>query len=269
MTNTDTLLEEVEAMAQYNVSEGFARMQARLRQKKQRRLYSIGSGIAALAAAVMLFLWLPIGMISVTNPNNATLVHNLPDGSQVELNKEATLKYARHFEKNRSVTLKGEAFFDVKRNEQSPFVIKAGHSQVKVLGTSFNVYHNPANDRVEVLVKTGTVLLSYEDSYALELNAEEFGIAQDATLKMLPQQDPNYMAWKEHELHYDNSPLSYVAQTLEEAYHCKIHFSHDSLRQQGISTTFYHLSIDEIMTSISLTLDLKIEKEGEVYTISN
>ncbi|MDA3854505.1 MAG: DUF4974 domain-containing protein, partial [Bacteroidales bacterium] len=166
------------------------------------------------------------------------------------------------------VRLSGEAFFDIVPDAPHPFVIKVGKSKIKVLGTSFNVRHNQQSDKVEVLVKTGTVLLSNENSYALELTATQLGIAKDKHVIQIDQQDVNYMSWLDHKLVFNDNQLPYVIQTVENAYHIDITLAEVQLEQLSISTTFHQLSIDEIMTSLCLTLNLEHEKTANGYILS-
>lgn len=97
----------------------------------------------AVAASIVVLALVGLGWwlqpISHTAPVGETLAVILPDGSEVQLNSNSTLRYARSFgEDIRDVSLEGEAFFEVERSD-IPFVIETFNSQVKVLGTSFNV----------------------------------------------------------------------------------------------------------------------------------
>lgn len=63
----------------------------------------------------------------------------LPDGSEVWLNAESTIEFPTAFtDKERNVILKGEAYFKVARNEESPFIVTSDKMTVRVLGTEFN-----------------------------------------------------------------------------------------------------------------------------------
>jgi ferric-dicitrate binding protein FerR (iron transport regulator) len=100
-------------------------------------------------------------MIVATNNDQRNVEVSLPDGSKVFLNRNSELSYRSNSGKTtRNVSLKGEAFFEIVRNESKPFIIDAGKANIKVLGTSFNVITNNSNNVVEVFVKTGSVMLS-------------------------------------------------------------------------------------------------------------
>ncbi|WP_299781597.1 FecR family protein [uncultured Formosa sp.] len=87
-----------------------------------------------------------------------TQVH-LPDGSTVILNGKSSLQYPNAFKDSiRLVKLKGQAFFNVTKNPNQPFVIQSGSITTKVLGTSFNIIENDTT--VQVVVSTGLVNVS-------------------------------------------------------------------------------------------------------------
>lgn len=269
--DTQHILDEIKEFEQFSSDEAYATLQGKMHQtkkrKSRRRIYILSTSITSAAAVVMLLFWLQFNTIEILNESNSPLTHVLPDGSTVEMNKYAELNYRRDFKNGRKLKLSGEAFFDIVPNATRPFIIKAGKSQVKVVGTSFNVRHHVNSDAVEVYVKTGTVLLSNDDSYALELSASQLGIAT-SDLREIPQTNLNYMAWKDHKLVFSNSDLPYVIATIEDTYHINVDLIEDSLSQLSLSTTFHQLSLDEIMTSLCLTLNLKFEKSNEGYILS-
>lgn len=82
----------------------------------------------------------------------------LPDGSDIQLGKASTLRLPDFFNDTlREVFLTGEAFFDIARDEQRPFIVRSENIDVRILGTSFNVKHDPGNPETEVLVHSGRV----------------------------------------------------------------------------------------------------------------
>ena len=95
----------------------------------------------------------------------------MPDGTLVWLNSGSRLSYNYQYSTyDRVVNLEGEAFFDVKKDTQYPFIVKAGEVDVKVHGTAFNVstYADEENimvallrGKVSLLSATGQNLLTY------------------------------------------------------------------------------------------------------------
>jgi len=97
------------------------------------------------------------GMETQNNSNtNQTLT--LPDGSKVVLEKNSSIIVSEDFGKvNRTVLLKGKAFFKVVRNEKKPFLVRMGNLVTEVLGTSFKVGSDNQNKSIEVAVISGKV----------------------------------------------------------------------------------------------------------------
>jgi hypothetical protein len=97
------------------------------------------------------------GMETQNNANtNQTLT--LPDGSKVVLEKNSSIIVSEDFGKvNRTVLLKGKAFFKVVRNEKKPFLVRIGNLVTEVLGTSFKVGADNQNKSIEVAVISGKV----------------------------------------------------------------------------------------------------------------
>ncbi|WKK58852.1 FecR family protein [Sphingobacterium sp. BN32] len=84
----------------------------------------------------------------------------LSDGSHVLLNSASQLSYSNTFtEKERRVSLKGEAYFQVSHNKQRPFIVNANETQINVLGTSFNVVTDEKRQQVVTTLEEGSVLV--------------------------------------------------------------------------------------------------------------
>lgn len=95
-------------------------------------------------------------MVKSTDPTQRAKI-TLPDGSMVHLNVNSTLTYPEEFEDGlRRVSLEGEAFFEVQRDTDRPFLVSSAGLETKVLGTSFNVNAYKGKEEM-VTVKSGKV----------------------------------------------------------------------------------------------------------------
>ena len=100
----------------------------------------------------------PLAMIEKSTKMGEKSTFRLPDGTKVSLNSGSSLVFPEHFDENgRTVMLKGEAFFDVKRDERRPFTVTSEKLLITVLGTSFNVKAYPEEDEKQVWVASGKV----------------------------------------------------------------------------------------------------------------
>ncbi len=144
---------------------------------KNRKLYIwTKMGIAA-SIAILLFCFSYVYIskrtdLSYTNSSDGIEIANrssetkqiiLEDGSVIDLASKSSISYKESFGKvSREVFLKGEAFFNVKKNSEKPFIVHSGELVTQVLGTSFRVKPNSTNGEIEVSVNTGRVSI-YEN----------------------------------------------------------------------------------------------------------
>lgn len=266
---TEHIVNQCHAFAKYDADQAFANVQQNIKNKhaaQKRQLWTSLSAIAAVVA-ITLLLWSPYQRIS--NDNNLPLLVQLPDGSEVSLNKGTSIVFAKQMKTKRRLKLKGEAFFDIAADANHPFVIKANHYQVKVIGTSFNVKCIDTEASVEVMVKTGTVEVSNREHQQVILTPGDFarGIETHEISTEKPIVDPNYLSWYQQKLVFNASPIDYVLEVIENTYHCKVSLDDAELSSLKISTTFDGLSIEEVLTSICLTLNLSLNEEENDYIL--
>jgi transmembrane sensor len=202
----------------------------------------------------------------------------LPDGSLVALNNNSKLEFPRHFAGDvREVTIIGEAFFEVKPNPEKPFIINAGNTQVKVLGTSFNVCAYPETETVEVVVATGKVLVTRKNDDLLAQNQEVFltpgekGILFNESnfLEKSVNTDINFLAWKTNDIIFNETPLNEVIQCLEKVYYIDIQLTGAELNDLKLTAHFDKKPIDFVLNVIRLTFNLELTAENEHFTLAS
>ncbi len=202
----------------------------------------------------------------------------LPDGSTVTLNSNSKLTFPRKFKgERREVSIEGEAFFDVVRNPEKPFIIHAGNAQVKVLGTSFSVSAYPGNDRVEVIVETGKVqviqtnadLPASENAIFLVPGEKGTVYAQNKTPEKAVNTDPNFLSWKTHDLVFDKVPLGDVIQCLEKTYHIDIQLMEPALNDLLYEGHFDQKPATFVLDVIRLTFNLELTGENNQFTLAS
>lgn len=236
--------------------------------------------ILSIAASFLLFISIGFGTfysklftaqplaetIQVSSDQQQEIV--LPDGTQIRLNAGAKLSYSSNFasENIRQVTLSGEAFFEVAKNPEKPFVIDAGQSEVKVLGTVFNVKTRQGNNAV-VAVQEGKVSFKgKEQTEGIILIANEVGVlAKDGNVRRIDQPSQNYFSWFNHFLEFDNMPLPQVVEQLKAIFDTEIELSNPNLKNKYFTAYMKGKSADEVMNQLALSLELKLEKIDGKY----
>lgn len=199
-------------------------------------------------------------MQTLTTPRKKTFTVVLSDGTQVWLNTESQLIYPDKFgEEKRRVYLKGEAFFKVAKNENSPFIVETEDITTTVLGTEFNIrnydHNNPhitlVQGVVEVSNATGehTVKLSPGDNACL--SEDGFRICQVDTYI--------YSAWKDGVFYFDNTPLVEIAQEIGRWYNIDVIFN--NRKAMDVTMHFmadHHDSFDQIIERLNSLKKAKI-----------
>jgi transmembrane sensor len=209
-------------------------------------------------------------VVVASNKNEKNIEISLPDGSKVFLNRNSELSYNKNLgQSSRNVTLKGEAFFDIKRNPSMPFIINAGEASVKVLGTTFSVLTSNANNSVEVFVKTGNVMISDNaGTQKLILEPGFIGVMNSKSSSKKVNEDPNYLSWNTDSLTYNGIKLDVVFSDLKKVYNIDVVAENPEILNEAISTTFYKQPQDSIIQVICATFIFSYKKEGTVYHLS-
>jgi len=191
----------------------------------------------------------------------------LPDGSVVTVNKGSSISYASKFKgETRQVSLKGEAFFNVTPNKKKPFIISVNDVQITVVGTSFNV--KTINGNTDVVVETGIVTVTRAGkTVVLKANEEVIVNVKDSALTKEKVSDQLYKYYRTKEFVCDDTPLWKLVEVLNEAYNSHIVIGDPALKDMRINTTFNNESLDQVLNVISLTLNTRINKEGDTIIL--
>ena len=193
----------------------------------------------------------------------------LPDSTTVFLNAESRLRFPDRFVpgSERIVYLSGEAYFDVKRDPRSPFLVCLEHSAVKVTGTSFNVKAYPDDMNEATTLISGTVSMGIGTTEQwIVLKPGEQGY-YDATRKTLSQQtvDVNYYtAWKDGVFAFYRQPLEEVMKTLGCWYLFDTHYQNEALKSILYTGKINrHASIREVLHTFELMDELTFDIKGK------
>ena len=193
----------------------------------------------------------------------------LPDSTTVFLNAESRLRFPDRFVpgSERIVYLSGEAYFDVKRDPRSPFLVCLEHSAVKVTGTSFNVKAYPDDTNEATTLISGTVSMGIGTTEQwIVLKPGEQGY-YDATRKTLLQQtvDVNYYtAWKDGVFAFYRQPLEEVMKTLGCRYLFDTHYQNEALKSILYTGKINrHASIREVLHTFELMDELTFDIKGK------
>ncbi|MEO6720393.1 MAG: FecR domain-containing protein [Ferruginibacter sp.] len=248
--------------------------------------YRFGIAAAAAVAAIVLIAVFStqrskqnsssIDLASLEKKQNSKGIKStiqLADGSKVWLNADSKIQYPEAFEGNtREVYLNGEAFFEVARNPQKPFIIHLANGTVRVLGTSFNIRAYDNERVVETSVTTGKVAFipKYKndqkkaDTVFLTPNNKARYLFNAEKIDVLPTLAINDKAWTEGKMIFKAMRLQDIATELERNFGKKVLFLDDEAKDYILTGSFQNNTLEEVMYYFSLSKSKKI-----YYKITN
>jgi transmembrane sensor len=199
----------------------------------------------------------------------------LPDGSEVILNANSTLRYRPDWPdgETRVVWLEGEAFFHVSKRQAAgkpvKFTVQAGGLAIEVLGTQFNVLHR--SKRTQVVLEEGKVRLLSNATRTplLDMTPGETVVYSHRDQLLSRQQvDPQlYDAWRDNRLVFDNTPLSEVAEIIRQTYGKSVTFADSDLMSRRLSGTIPGDDLDRLTKALARAFNLRITQQGDELLI--
>ncbi len=153
----------------------------------------------------------------------------LSDGTKVWINSGSELTSPMNFEKGeRVVELKGEAYFDVIKSKEWPFIVRTCRSSVKVLGTSFNVCSYEGDALEQVTLEQGGVEVKHHDETYLLHPGEQFELdTRNEEIEVKPVNVKLYTSWIDGMFRFHNMPLDLLTVKLERWYNVHFVFSNE------------------------------------------
>ncbi len=205
----------------------------------------------------------------------------LSDGTQVWINSGSHFKYPTQFSiQSREVLLSGEAFFDVTHRQGQPFKIFTKDSEIKVLGTAFNVKSYPDEVKTETTVLRGLVSVQglgrknppvlVRPKQALETRTDSLttGSAVENTITNNVNVDA-VTNWKDQALVFADEPLEDMAVKMERWFNVQITITDDALKKERYNGKFANNeTVYQVLKAIKLTTPIQYKANGNHIIIS-
>ncbi|MDR2918162.1 MAG: FecR domain-containing protein [Tannerella sp.] len=207
-----------------------------------------------------------------TAPAGQRALLRLQDGTTVWLNAKTTLRYPNRFSKTeRRVELNGEAYFEVKENAKQPFIVSTEQLDIKVTGTTFNVFAYKGSQQFITSLVEGSVLVypldNEENAIALRPNEQVELKGNNLVKKTFSSTD--IFLWKEGVYAFDNQPFHEIVQKLELYYDVKIIVKIKSLDNYSFSGKFRQRDgIEKVLKKLQKIHPFKYTKDEEQNIIT-
>ena len=193
----------------------------------------------------------------------------LPDGTLVWLNCDSKITYSQGFGvKDREVTLSGEAYFEVEKNEEQSFIVKTEELKVTVLGTKFNVKNYPKEDEVAITLQEGSIVvcnnLKEENDIRLSPNQMVFLNKHEQKMRIVNVNASNSMEWTNGYLFFDEVLLADIIKELERNYNVNIMLEDNALETFRFYGNFdvREQTIEEVLDVLTRTNKVNYKIEG-------
>ena len=192
----------------------------------------------------------------------------LADGTKVYLNAVSSIKYPTQFNGDqRVVELDGEAYFEVAKNKNKPFIVKSGDQDIEVLGTHFNVHAYTNESVIKTTLLEGSVAVSYKNQKEVLKPGQQSNVSEKFNKIGIKQVDTEAaIAWKNGRFKFDNADLKTVMRQLERWYGIKAEYRGDVSDVRFNGGTFMNKNLSEVLKVLELS-NIKFKVEGKTIIV--
>lgn len=192
----------------------------------------------------------------------------LSDGTRVWLNAETRLSYPKMFGRQREVYLTGEAYFEVAKKSDQPFIVHVHNSSVEVLGTCFCVIDYPDQPLQTVLAEGQVRVVSTKDSVILRPN-QKAEISLEGTIGVTSVDAAVYVSWISGIYEFVDMPLQTVAMYIARMYNVDVRFEEESLKDVRLTGAIYcHENLGYTLNVLERATDICFSRDGDMIIIS-
>jgi hypothetical protein len=196
---------------------------------------------------------------TLSTPKGGEFQVVLPDGTKVWLNSASSLRYPIAFTgKTRYVELSGEAYFEVAKNKEQPFIVHMNKAEIKVLGTHFNISAYSDDAQITTTLLEGSVQVRNDKSTSLIKPGQQAIVDKaDDRIDIGPANIEKVMAWKNGYFVFDDQSLTSIMNQVSRWYDVEIEYR-GNFNNIRIGGTFYRSkSISELLADL--------EKIGKIH----
>jgi ferric-dicitrate binding protein FerR (iron transport regulator) len=249
--------EEALLKVKSRISSGNTEFQVKRNLKRSLYLYSsIAASLLLLIGIFRIWIYNPVTKVIVAKADHTE--YNLPDGSHVNINSDSRISFnMKDFIRNRRLKLDGEAYFEIAKGDN--FIISTKHADIKILGTTFNVFSR--GDEFKVSCLTGKILV-FDKNTSVTIVPGETATIKDNKLTYF--QDKNIStanSWTAGEFYFENAPLNLIFNELERQFNVK--FDLQNVGEKYFTGSFSNISLNTALEIICQPMGLKYEIGGK------
>lgn len=212
---------------------------------------------------------------SIETPRGGQYQINLPDGSRVWLNAASRLTFPLSFAslKERKIELRGEAYFEVAKDVQKPFVVQADKQSVQVLGTHFNVNAYSDEPMTKTTLLEGSVKIQSSNatgsSSKVLVPGQQSQISSTAGPITIKKVDPEAeVAWKNGQFFFENEPIENIMRQIARWYDVEIIYEDDVAGKTVWGSITRFSNVSKVLSVVEKTGKIHFKVQGRRVIVS-
>ena len=269
-----------------DLDESWQRLLEKRQVRKGEKTFNFFSHFTSYAAVAMLSIIITSSFFFLSSKEEDEQTHSfisgnglkadqmeLPDGSKVSIGANTIVTYDNNYgKKDRIVYIKGEAYFEVAKQKNKPFIVKTNDQSIKALGTKFNVSAYSTDSLQTTTLMEGSVRLdtkAISEATILKPN-EQFIYNKNSKQTHLKKVDASqYIAWASGYYYFHKQTLETILYRLGHVYGKEFIINSEKLKDQKFTGTFYRgQSIKDILEIIQLSLPIEYKIKDRQVIIS-
>jgi len=205
---------------------------------------------------------------TLSTPAGGTFSVVLSDGSKVWLNAASSIKFPVKFAVNeRRVEIKGEAYFEIEKDKSRPFYVKSGSSEIKVLGTHFNVMSYPDEYSSELTLLEGLVQFNKGTHSELLTPGKQILYAESTdNTRQVEANLEEVMAWKNNLFVFNSTSIDEIMKDLMRWYDVKVRYEGEKPDISFTGVIPRNANVSKVLKALELTGDVAFGIENNVIT---
>lgn len=237
------------------------------------QIIQLGSGRLAFQASGTRGINSPTGINTLKTPNGGQYQIKLPDGTQVWLNAGSSLAFPSAFNgSTREVNITGEAYFEVVHDAKKPFIVRAGKTVIRDIGTRFNVMAYGDESVQKVTLQQGAVEVSQQGNNQKQLlkPGQQIQIASTGKFTLIKQMDADAaILWKEGRFNFQDASLQEVMRQLARWYDVEVVYENGIPDLEFIGQVQRNLPLSEVLKGLKMSgVHFRLEQGRRLIVLS-
>jgi len=247
---------------------GFGKITIKSFRSRMLRVAAVLVPAFIILSSLVAYYYLPgFGRLTAFDARQSKEFINLPDGSAVTLKKDARLIVVKGLKGDeRKVKLKGEAYFDVEKDSNHPFLITISGVKVEVVGTAFNLENE--GEKVTINVTKGIVRFSGRHNEILVHKGEK-AVFDGKTILKSKISDNNFLAWKTGQMNFNNAGIDEIMKVIVDCYDEVSGYKIDAKNDIKVTTAFDNQPLKEVIEELRIHFNKKIVLHDGILVISD